>query len=78
MTSKHIVKEFLNKSNNIVFPMFRIEDDNGNLIEVYERELKEAIVDCLKQAMEDGYKQGHIEAEAAALYDVTIGGHKDW
>ena len=74
MTSKHIVKEFLNKPNNIVFPMFHIEDDNGNLIEVYERELKEAIIDCLKQAMADGYK----DAECAALYDVTIGGHKDW
>lgn len=78
MTSKRIVKEFLNKPNNIVFPMFHIEDDNGNLIEVYERELKEAIIDCLKQAMADGYKQGNLEAEAVALYDVTIGGHKDW
>ena len=78
MTSKRIVKEFLNKPNNIVFPMFRIEDDSGNLIEVYERELKEAIVDCLKQAMEDGYKRGQVETEAANLFDVTIGGHKDW
>ncbi len=40
--------------------------------------LRESIINCLNQAMEDGYKKGHIEAEANALYDVTIGGHKDW
>ena len=78
MTSKHIVKEFLSKPNNIVFPMFCAEDENDNLVDIYEKDLKDAIIDCLKQAMENGYKQGHLEAEASALYDVTIGGHKDW
>jgi hypothetical protein len=78
MTSKQIVKEFLNKPSNVIFPMFYAEEDNGGLVEVYEQDLKDAIKEWLVKAMEDGYKQGHLEAEAAALYDVTIGGHKDW
>lgn len=72
MTSKQKVKHFLHFLEN-------------NQTEIYTQdstitfaEMREAIIDCLKQAMEDGYKQGHLEAEAAALYDVTIGGHKDW
>ena len=70
MTSKQIVEEFL-----------ALLDDKDGLISTYTgevvtyKELRTAIIDCLNQAMEDGYKNGHIEAEAAALYDVTIGGH---
>jgi hypothetical protein len=63
MTSKRIVREFLDRPNNIVFPMFCAEDENGDLVDVYEKEFKDAIIDCINQAMTDGYKQGHLEAE---------------
>ena len=60
MTSKQKVKHFLHFLEN-------------NQTEIYTQdstitfdEMRDAIIDCLKQAMADGYKQGHIEAEAAA------------
>ena len=72
MTSKQKVEVLLyflnNESDSVV-------TDFGSFTYT---ELRSAIIDCLKQAMEDGYKQGRLEAEAEALYDVTIGGHKDW
>ena len=72
MTDKQIVEDLLyyfNKHPGYI--------DTGNGIYKYKK-IRRAIMNCLKQAMEDGYKKGHLEAEAAALYDVTIGGHKDW
>ena len=73
MTDKQIVEDFLYLLNN---KEGLISTLTGHVITY--KELRTAIINCLSQAMEDGYKKGHIEAEAAALYDVTIGGHKDW
>lgn len=73
MTDKQIVEDFLNLLNN---KEGLISTLTGYVITY--KELRTSIINCLNQAMEDGYKKGHIEAEAAALYDVTIGGHKDW
>lgn len=75
MTDKQIVKDFLHFLNN---HKGHIITDKG-VEQTYSCiELRKAIINCLNQAMEDGYKKGHTEAEANALYDVTIGGHKDW
>lgn len=73
MTDKQIVEDFLYLIDN---KEGLISTLTGHVITY--KELRTAIINCLSQAMEDGYKKGHIEAEAAALYDVTIGGHKDW
>ena len=73
MTDKQIVEDFLYLLNN---KEGLISTLTGHVITY--KELRAAIMNCLSQAMEDGYKKGHIEAEAAALYDVSIGGHKDW
>lgn len=73
MTDKQIVEDFLyllNDKEGLISTL------TGHVITY--KELRTAIINCLSQAMEDGYKKGHIEAEAAALYDVSIGGHKDW
>lgn len=68
MTSKQKVKYFLHFLEN---NQTKIYTQGGTLTFA---EMREAIIDCLKQAMADGYK----DAECAALFDVTIGGHKDW
>lgn len=75
MTDKQIVEDFLHflKTHKGYIVTDTGTDQTYNYLE-----LRRAIINCLNQAMEDGYKKGHIEAEAAALYDVTIGGHKDW
>ena len=73
MTDKQVVEDFLHFLNN---HRGYIVTDTDNTYHYLE--LRKAIINCLNQAMEDGYKKGYIEAEAAALYDVTIGGHKDW
>lgn len=75
MTDKQIVEDFLHFLNT--HKGYIVTDTGGDQTYNY-LELRKAIINCLKQAMEDGYKKGHIEAEANALYDVTIGGHKDW
>lgn len=72
MTDKQIVEDLLQYFNN--HPGY-IDTDN----DIYNyKKIRKAIINCLKQAMEDGYKKGHIEAEAQALYDVSISGKKDW
>ena len=73
MTDKQIVEDFLYLLNN---KEGLISTLTGYVVTY--KELRKAIINCLNQAMEDGYKKGHIEAEAAALYDVSISGHKDW
>ena len=75
MTDKQIVEDFL---HFLYTHKGYIVTDTGADQTYNYLELRKAIINCLNQAMEDGYKKGHIEAEAAALYDVTIGGHKDW
>ena len=77
MTSKQLVKEFIEHEDTIdecLQPIFQTTDGT----DVFINDLREAFVEVVEQALEDGYKKGHIEAEANALYDVTIGGHKDW
>lgn len=73
MTDKQIVEDFLYLLNNKEGLISTLTDHV-----ITYKELRTAIINCLSQAMEDGYKKGHLEAEAAALYDVSIGGHKDW
>jgi hypothetical protein len=73
VTDKQIVEDFLYLLNN---KEGLISTLTGHVITY--KELRTSIINCLNQAMEDGYKKGHIEAEAAALYDITISGHKDW
>lgn len=75
MTDKQIVEDFLHFLNT--HKGYIVTDTGADQTYNYS-ELRKAIINCLNQAMEDGYKKGHIEAEAAALYDVSIGGHKDW
>lgn len=75
MTDKQIVKDFLHFLNT--HEGYIVTDTGADQTYNY-LELRKAIINCLNQAMEDGYKKGHIEAEAAVLYDITIGGHKDW
>ena len=58
MTDKQIVEDLLQYFNN--HPGY-IDTDN----DIYNyKKIRKAIINCLKQAMEDGYKKGHIEAEA--------------
>lgn len=73
MTDKQIVEDFLYLLNN---KEGLISTLTGHVITY--KELRTSIINCLNQAMEDGYKKGHIEAEANALYDVSISGKKDW
>lgn len=75
MTDKQIVEDFLHFLNT--HKGYIVTDTGADQTYNY-LELRKAIINCLNQAMEDGYKKGHLEAEAAALYDVSIGGHKDW
>lgn len=75
MTDKQIVEDFLHFLNT--HKGYIVTDTGADQTYNY-LELRKAIINCLNQAMEDGYKKGHVEAEAAALYDVTISGHKDW
>lgn len=75
MTDKQIVEDFL---HFLYTHKGYIVTDTGADQTYNYLELHTAIINCLSKAMEDGYEKGHLEAEAAALYDVTIGGHKDW
>lgn len=73
MTDKQIVEDFLHFLNTHKGYIVADTDNTYNYLE-----LRKAIINCLNQAMEDGYNKGHIEAEAQALYDVSIAGKKDW
>lgn len=77
MTSKQLIKEFIEHEDTIdecLQPIFQTTDGT----DIFINDLREAFVEVIEQALEDGYKKGHIEAEANALYNITIGGHKDW
>lgn len=77
MTSKQLIKEFIEHEDTIdecLQPIFQTTDGT----DIFINDLREAFVEVVEQALEDGYKKGHIEAEANALYDITISGHKDW
>ena len=75
MTDKQIVEDFLRFLNT--HKGYIVTDTGADQTYNY-LELRRAIINCLNQAMEDGYKKGHIEAEAAAVYDISISGKKDW
>lgn len=77
MTSKQLIKEFIEHEDTIdecLQPVFQASDGT----DIFINDLREAFIEVIEQALEDGYKKGHIEAEASALYDVTISRHKDW
>lgn len=74
MTDKQIVEDFLHfLMTHKGYVVTRNDSQTYNYLE-----LRKAIIMCLNQAMEDGYKKGRTEAEAQALYDISISGKKDW
>jgi hypothetical protein len=74
MTDKQIVEDFLYFLNN---HRGYITTDTDNTYHYLE--LRTSIINCLNQAMEDGYKQGYNKAEADALFDVSVSQmQKDW
>jgi hypothetical protein len=71
---KKIVEEFLYFLNN---HSGHIVTDTGNIYE-YKR-LRTAIINCLKCARDDGYKDGCAKSEAEALFDTSISQvQNDW
>jgi hypothetical protein len=64
MTDKQIVEDFLHFLNT--HKGYIVTDTGADQTYNY-LELRKAIINCLTQAMEDGYKKGQVEAEAAAL-----------
>lgn len=68
MTDKQIVEDFLNFLNNHRGYIVTDTDNTYNYIE-----LRKAIINCLNQAMEDGYNKGSMEANINASHYITIG-----
>lgn len=68
MTSKQIVEDFLHFLNNHKGYITTDTDGTYNYLE-----LRTAIIDCLKQAMEDGYNKGSADANTNASYYMTMG-----
>lgn len=70
MTDKQIVKEFLDLLN---CKEGLISTLNGNVVTY--KELRTSIINCLSEAMEDGYEK----SKAEALFDVSVSQiQKDW
>ena len=70
MTDKQIVKEFLDL---LGCKEGLISTLNGNVVTY--KELRTSIINCLSEAMEDGYKK----SEAETLFDVSVSQiQKDW
>ena len=68
MTDKQIVEDFLYFLNN---HRGYITTDTDNTYHYLE--LRKAIINCLNQAMEDGYNKGSMEANINASYYITMG-----
>ncbi len=68
MTNKQIVEKFLDLIN---CKEGLISTLTGEVITY--KELHDAILDCLNQALEDGYNRGSMEANANASYYMTMG-----
>lgn len=67
MTDKQIVEDLLQYFNN--HPGY-IDTDNG----IYNyKKIRRAIINCIKQAMEDGYNKGSMEANINASHYITMG-----
>ena len=65
MTSKQIVEDFLHFLDT--HKGYIVTDTGADQTYNY-LELRTAIIDCLKQAMEDGYNK----AQAEALFDASV------
>ena len=68
MTDKQIVEDFLHFLNTHKGNMVTGADLTYNY-----RELRKAIINCLNQAMEDGYNKGSMEANINAAHYITMG-----
>ena len=68
MTDKQIVEDFLHFLNN---HRGYIVTDTDNTYHYLE--LRKAIINCLNQAMEDGYNKGSMEANINASHYITMG-----
>ena len=74
MTSKQIVEDLLYYLKN--HPGY-IQSDTNNYYSY--KKLRKAIIDCLKQAMTDGYEKGCQDTKTSELFDKTlISGKEDW
>ena len=68
MTDKQIVEDFLHFLNTHKGYLVTGADQTYNY-----RELRKAIINCLNQAMEDGYNKGSMEANINAAHYITMG-----
>ena len=68
MTDKQIIEDFLYFLN---YHKGYITTDTDNTYNYLE--LRKAIINCLNQAMEDGYNKGSMEANINASYYTTMG-----
>ena len=76
MTDKQIVEDFLHFLNT--HKGYIVTDTGADQTYNYT-ELRKAIINCLKQAMEDGYREGYSASEAEALFDISVSQtQKDW
>ena len=70
MTSKQIVEDFLHFLDT--HKGYIVTDTGADQTYNY-LELRTAIIDCLQQAMVDGYNKGSMEANRNASYYITMG-----
>lgn len=75
MTDKQIVEDFLHFLNT--HKGYIVTDTGADQTYNY-LELRRAIINCLNQAMEDGFRASQIKLNAEDLYEVSISGKKDW
>ena len=70
MTDKQIVEDFLHFLNT--HRGYIVTDTGANQTYNY-LELRKAFINCLNQAMEDGYNKGSMEANINASHYITMG-----
>lgn len=70
MTDKQIVEDFL---HFLYTHKGYIVTDTGADQTYDYLELRKAIINCLSQAMEDGYNKGSMEANINASHYITMG-----
>ena len=69
MTDKQIVEDFLHFL--MTHKGYIVTRDDSQTYGYLE--LRKAIINCLNQAMEDGYNKGSMEANINASYYTTMG-----
>ena len=75
MKAKQIVKEFLDYLDGRALAEFGLSDGTT----VYPKELRDAIKETIRLAMEDGYKEGYKQAECDNLFETsTTQTDKEW